>query len=752
VRHRWRSVLAAAAAALLATAAARADVAVDAGFGFDGAAVPGFAAPVRVSLSSTEKGPVTVALELAPGQGVSAIGADGLVQATEVYLPPGAKKRLTLPVVSRGLAFGEEWILTVRTDRRTLLRHGALFADGRLLRISLASSAGTMSAPGRMDAAAPVLGILGDPGNRLGWLETVTDGELKRGEAQRDGREGLRLVPAAGAMAAVPCVVPISPESAPDSWIGYEGFDAVLWLDPDPAALGDPARLDALLEWAVHGGRLLVALTPGARIPAGSALALALPVEALGHDDAEARDLLAVLTGSGEGVRPGPVPVARCGPPGGRVEASFEGRPLVVARSHGMGSVRALAFDPRLLRDAAATPRAALLHLLLGSPAAVREDEVPFYYAASPDRLLGHLRKRFVKSPPLALLILGLVLYVVAIGPLDYFLLKRRGKLRRTVVTFPLIVLGFTVTAYASSFLLFGASGGQARVAVLDFATSPARDADAVRGIDLLGAYSPVGRTLEVTPGALRSLVAAPWISASNSAFEEGGGLKGVVVHAPDGRPTAAVDIPLRSFRAIQTRFSAEVPAGLDADVVGRGGGRRVRIVNRLAVRVRDLCLVDLGPDGDPRASAVGDLDPGATVEVDPATATRVAIGGDTRLPDPFESGGGLFSRSFGGWGSDEDAFVPRGETEEALDAARAAVGRAILGASLAGVRGSGEPRQARLLARHGIDLSRAVREGRPVLLGWCHGDPVPGLLPDPGSLRSTVTVVRRVLPAEEAR
>jgi len=731
------------AALLLAAGAARADVTVDAGFGFDGAAVSGYATPVGVTLSSTEKAPITVRLELAASSG-GPVAVAGLVQETEVFLAPGARKRVSLPVVSRGSGFGDSWVLTVRTDRRTLLRSGVRYADDRVFTIPLAAGAATPSPGTRVDPGTPVLGVLGDPGNRLGWLGVVAEEEMQAKAADRVSSRGLVLRSPGSRCAFVPSVVPISAASACDTWIGYEGFDAILWVDPDPSALPDQARLDALLEWALHGGRLLVALTPGARIPAGSALARALPVESLGHDDLDARVVLSALAGSSEGVRPGRLPVARCGAPRGTVVKGLpDGRPLIVSGSHGLGTVVSLAFDPRLLAGADAAPRGALLRLLLGAAGDAGTGGEEGWAGGSLDRLTSHLRQRFVRTPPLGLLILGLALYVLAIGPVDYLVLKRRNRLRRTVVTFPLIVVGFTVAAYAASFLLFGAAGGQARVAVLDFATSPARDADVVRGLDLLGTYSPVGRTLEVPVEAPRGFVAGPWLSPHGAAYDEGGEIEGRVVHAPDGRPTAFVDVPLRAFRAVQTRFSGEVAASLEAGFTDREDRTRLRVVNRTRRPVRDLCYVGPLEGGVHRTRKLGDLEPGGAIEVDVGKAESFP------LTDPFQDAQGLFAGS-GVLG--DDPFVPRDSTEEAEASARTAVARALLGASVGGLRADGESRTTRLLARHGLDLTRAVREGRPLVMGWCDGDPIGGMLLDGGSVRSTVVVVRRLLPAKEAR
>ncbi|HEU4394508.1 MAG TPA: hypothetical protein VFS92_03020, partial [Planctomycetota bacterium] len=703
-----------------------------------------------------EKTALTVTVELAASGDGAGVARDSLVHRVQVYLAPGAKRRLTIPVVSRGAGTSDEWVLTVRTQRRTLLRHGTRFEDGRSLKIDLGALAGVTTNPGNVDPSAPILGVLGDPGNRLGWLGTIAEEEQRREEVVRLGSGGLALNPKGGRRTAVPGVLAISPESAPDTWIAYEGFDAVIWVDPDPASMPDPAQVDALLEWTLNGGRLVVALTPAARIPAGSALARALPAEAIGFDEVPSDRLLSALAGSSKGVRAGNVPVARLGPLQGRVvKADAEGRTLVARRDAGLGTVTVLAFDPRLLSGAAPGPRGELLRLVMGPLVWIPGDDGSQHYGGSLERLEDHLRRRFVRTPPLLVLVLGLALYVLAIGPVDYLVLKRRNRLRRTVVTFPLIVIGFTVAAYGASFLLFGAAGGQARVAILDFATTPGKDADAVRGLDFLGTYSPVGRTLEVRWPAPRSFVSGPWASPAGWQWGMGGGmagsLAGSVEFAPDGRPSATVDIPLRSYRTIQARFSGEVASSLDADILLRDGQRILRATNRLKRKVRDLWAVEPGTGGTFTARLLGDLEAGATAEYTLARIPGSVVGQTPGLPDPFQDAAGLYSRNTAGWG-DGDAFVPQGSSEAAQDRARAAVAKALLGASVGGLDSRAETRSVRSVARQGLDISRGVREGRVLLMGWCDGDPVGGLLPDDGDLKSTVVAVRRLLPAEEAR
>jgi hypothetical protein len=686
------------------------------------------------------------------------VASDGVVYAAEAYLAPGARKRLTVPVLQRGFG-GREWRITLRTDRTCFLRHALRSGEGRALTDAVGGSTPMGS---DLQAQPPVIGLLGDPRRRNAWMgDEARYADGRRGRARRVnfGYVTPRLGIEDGPGAYYPQFAPLAPEAVPDTWLCFEGMDAILWVAPDPSALKDASQVDAILEYAACGGRLVVAWTPDAKVGASPALARALPATAAGFDEEPGERVLAAASGgTGEWTPPrDTVPVARLAETAGKVHASLpDGRPLVVSRSHGLGTVVVVAFDPALLRGAKEDDHARLLRVLFGpavwadSPEE-RNPGIP-QQATNLEPLVNHLRKRFLSNPPLGLLVLGLVLYVACIGPVDYFVLKRKGKLRRTVITFPIIVIAFTLLAYGASFLLFGGTSGQARVAVYDFATAPSRDADVVRGLDFSGSYSPTGTTLEVAYDLPRSFLGPTWLGGG--AWWGGGdqgSLDGAVELGADGRPAGAFDLPLRSHRTVQARFSGEVPQSLSATVVRSGGAPAVEVHNTLGVRLRDAWVVH-----GRLARSLGNLEKDARVRVEIGQGPWIPLGSHPDLPNPYGGTPGqpLFQGgpySFGPGRGGADVFVPEGPDAGSEDRARAAVARAVMGASVAGMFGPDLTGPTRILGRHGLDLSRPLREGRILVMGWCDADPL-GALPEWRKPRSTTVVVRRVLPAEEGR
>ncbi|MHC4821003.1 MAG: hypothetical protein ACYTDX_04715, partial [Planctomycetota bacterium] len=423
----------------------------------------------------------------------------------------------------------------------------------------------------------------------------------------------------------------------------------------------------------------------------------------------------------------------------------------IIRREWGLGQVTTVTFDVTRLSTLPDADRDRLLVTLFG-PLCMGSLEGGNTYTGAPQQpLVAHLRKRFLSAPPLALLVLGLILYVLAIGPVDYFWLKRKKQLRRTVVTFPAIVVGFTLLAYGGSFLLFGGKSGKARVAWVDFATSPSGDADVMRGLDIVGTYSPTGTTVDVSYDTDHAFIEAPWFGLGSYSWTNtsGSAIEAAIRYGQDGRPQASVDVPLRSHRTVSARWSKEVPVALDARVVEKDGKRTLEVHNGLPVRIRDLVYVE----GKHRKALWDVLEPGdKRHELLPWENGKASPEADfPYLPDRIAApwgGEGLFAGATNYGRGTSEYFVPQRPDDDANEFVRKRMAWAAMGVTFAGqgAKNAATQRPARVLARQGLDLSNAAGEGRGILLGWCDRDPT-GVLPSDGNFDSTVVVVRRILP-----
>jgi hypothetical protein len=290
----------------------------------------------------------------------------------------------------------------------------------------------------------------------------------------------------------------------PDRWFGYAAADLVL-LNTGTAPAGFLARLfasdapadvrkrDALLEWTRRGGRLVVSVGAGAKAAAEMApLQALLPFEIDAKAPSRSKGAVALYWSAGSSgqtnVAVGALD-AKGGPPvvmanlvshraGGRPArvlspppnwTAEEPDPVAAQSAFGMGRVTVVGFDldrapfaeaqQRLdfwdwvLRDCGANRASAGGDGKARPAGALTEDEDDAAVAlrAYDDAFDG---VAVVSFGWVALLI---VLYILLIGPVEYYFLKRvLGRLELTWATFPAIVLTVSVAAYLSADALKG--------------------------------------------------------------------------------------------------------------------------------------------------------------------------------------------------------------------------------------------------------------------------------------------------------
>ncbi len=295
-----------------------------------------------------------------------------------------------------------------------------------------------------------------------------------------------------------------SPE-VPAAWLGYDMVDAVLLALDDNVLLTrmSPAKQQAIANWVRLGGHLVVSLASGLPALRDTPLDRLLPVEVEGVvklSDASDFESFAKTP------KALPLPKGGLDVPAFRIRrgkalVSHRGQPLLVRAPFGFGTV-----------DVVALP--------FGSNAFSQwEGRHDFVSALLPTHLWrqtgGSATMRFVAETDLASIVkqwveryqgvvpvsfqwiaFGIFAYILLIGPVDYFLVRRVfGRPELTWLTFSIGAIGLCVLVWVAIQLYQGKEIYERRVELIDV-HQPTRF---VRGFGVGSVFTPFAQTLTVT-------------------------------------------------------------------------------------------------------------------------------------------------------------------------------------------------------------------------------------------------------------
>lgn len=230
----------------------------------------------------------------------------------------------------------------------------------------------------------------------------------------------------------------------PSDVVAWRMLDMLVLTDVDTNELS-AAQRTALRSWVELGGQLVV--TGGANWQkTTSALEDLLPVEPTGLQSVD--DLPALSTAVGRPFRDaGPYTVTTSNLRDGELLYRQDGLPLLARRPHGLGNVFFLALDPQFAPLEAWDGRE-----ILWDTVAQYIPKAPVWGSMFQDENAAKSAVEIFPSltlPSATLLFCFLMLYVLAIGPLNYIILKRLNKREWAWVSVPVVVLLFSGLAYA---------------------------------------------------------------------------------------------------------------------------------------------------------------------------------------------------------------------------------------------------------------------------------------------------------------
>mgnify|MGYP001334886545 CR=1 FL=1 len=611
------SARAAGAAALLALALANraaADVDITASQGHDGRVIANCVTPAFVDLRNTGAETVEVRLQLRRG---SAFSSGGVEHERVVVLTPHARRREPFLLPAQD-GWGEPVRVTVTTRPQVPVHDGA-----------------RTNSRGRIDVEAPATNLVSSSGRVVGVLGDAASA-LASGLPRAAPSGVLNVVGELGTVD----VVRITEEELALGPLAIEGLDALVVSDPEADFCRDAQALDGLLDWVALGHLLVVA--PGTRAAQLGATALGPYLPARGtprqeayeavvrglvvasaedlpddaRDPGDATGLWLPLTGACRGTGPGD-------------------EPLYVDRRLGDGTVRLLAFDVRRALAASTEDQhvAALATVLCGRPCAVRDLTLgdtlaEWRYGATRDvdqEAQELLRRDALEAPPRVAVFFALLLYVLVVGPLDWFVLRRLGRPRLTTITFAGTVVAFTALAYGVSFLMFSTGDRLNRLVIVDLADGGRDGRQLAQVHDFAGCYS--------SHGADRRLqfdlpVAIAGASLPGGGTGDSGTSFPLVASGTDPlAPDVEVAIAFRSLRAVRSIQAGTTGRTIETEWVREAGrSPRLRITNGLPVTLDDVIV--LMPAGESQSLVSVGLTPGTSEFAVPASSAGATSGG----------------------------------------------------------------------------------------------------------------------------
>lgn len=629
----WRALVIVAAIGLAAPAsgtAAAPVIALSAEAGFGGYVKPGAWTPVRISVSNSGDA-AEAEVMLTSGNSESTARA-----ISRVSLFNGARRSLTL--------YAPPGMTSLKVD---------VLVDGR----SVASTS---------PAGRPL-----SEGDRLSL--TVSE-PLDAFNFLGDGR-----TPAGGRSYVAQARV----EQLPDTGPALDSVDVIVFNNVDTSQMSTAQR-NALRAWLVSGGHLIIGGGPGARLAAagfldvlpaaveGALLNVQQPRAAMAdfaRPNSTALTPTAVLSASEEAAAP--AAQLRLLLDDARVLTSAAARttqgaaaasgdfPLVVRRELGRGLLDQLAFDPAVgawsdTNDARLARRDFFAALTAGRYDAPMQLAMPksegFALTASRSMPVSVL-------PSASLIALFLGVYVFAIGPLNFLVLRRLRRLEWAWLTIPALVTAFTLVGSAMG---VQTRGNDPRVHRLSVMTGDAR-VEQMRANIVSGVFAPRRLATQVAVGNALAVPLNPPNAQTNARnpvmleVSEPNRMDNVVVENND----------VKSFYGVGNAGAPRVTAALRLIPALPDQPARVtgQISNGSSADFRD-CVLIAGRD----YQAIGDLPAGATAAAEMQLQQGSAQAG-------FTLQGSTWTPPYRGYSATRTSFNSAARASQAPSSASSRVG-----------------------------------------------------------------------------
>lgn len=379
----------------------------------------------------------------------------------------------------------------------------------------------------------------------------------------------------------------------------------------------------------------------------------------------------------------------------GQVVLSCQELPLVVTANRGRGRLTALLFSPEREPFRSWKNLPVFWEKLTEVPAEwYGSPRQPRYGGMSSDGIFGAmLDSRQVHKLPVEWLLLLLMVYLLVIGPLDQYWLKRIRKPMLTWITFPCYVVFFSLLIYFIGYKLRAGESEWNELHLVDVLDNG--DRAELRGRTYASIYSPSNQRYILESdqkyATLRNEFAGLYGGGESSeranVFQKGDSFK------------AEVFVPVWISEVFVSDWWQPSEAPLTVSVTPASGGWKVTVANQAGDKLSNAQIVI-----EDRIYGLGDLAAGQT------RTFEVARERGQLLTDFLSGFGARFS---GAVRARKQAF---GSTESAhIDDLQ----NASIAASFASLLNAGPDPSARFVSPPGLDVSPVVERGGVMFFGW---------------------------------
>ena len=415
-----------------------------------------------------------------------------------------------------------------------------------------------------------------------------------------------------------PLVARLPVELFPGDPVSLEGLDA-LYLNSEKALELKVDQVSALLTWVYGGGHLIVGVEQPSDVNATPWLRSLLPMDLTDTATRKANQeldtwlrqrpdenrLAGIAASRNRSRTVGSVGAPFVIPPedaecyeaefavatgvlrDGRVTLSVQQTPLIVTATRGRGQVSVLSFSPEREPFRSWKNREWFWAKMLGIPAVwFGNDHLNFYGGSSVDGVFGAMiDSRQVRKLPVHWLLLLLVVYLLVIGPVDQYCLKKAGRQMLTWLTFPCYVVLFSLLIYYIGYKLRAGETEWNELNIVDLL--PHGERAEWRGRTYASVYSPINARYKLAGEQPVATLRGEFMGF-NAGSQEGS--RADVWQRGRGFD-AEIFVPVWTSQLFVSDWAESGENSISATVTPQGRSWQVSIRNRLPRELREVRL-----------------------------------------------------------------------------------------------------------------------------------------------------------------